>query len=766
MASPFQQQALVRKLVYLGLILVLFTASFLYRTYLILPQANALALREETKGEVELTGSAVRLTLTGSRGLAVCFLWMSAQNKQKKHEWNELELIVSSVAKLQPHFITPWLFQSWNMSFNVSVECDSPHDKYFYISRGMQLLAEGERRNRGSKDSEAGIDFPGNPDLRFHMGFFYQLKIGQSDETRTLRSLYQMSCMDPHERDPARLEVRGSDGRRRVDLVKFEAFCKNHPRLVRRLREQLKDFDTPESIVEFLRDHQEIPSRYDLITNKLKDNAKDRFPILPPRFRADEPYDNDDRDGSRLGDDFDNFIASRAWYAYAQEPLPPPDKNFGVGGWNYDPRRYRLPRMSHYIFRQYPALAQGYVAEQLAKEGWFDHRGWVITSRGGKPEWFFDSQGNERDVVVGRSNKYSSARAWEKAFKLYSAYGKETRLLMIDQAVEWYTDSVKRFGRLLAAGSLSPLRLPPGPHLRLEAPPPLARDYITLSAQSDKFVDHYRERGIVNPPTRLPAAEATPELVAGLRAHLILQALDHNRTITNFRNHYYQVDAERTDLAVRARKEYYEAERLWVEPNHRLAIATYRKWIEGWKKLLVVKPQFRDNTNIEEESYENQLRFLRRFQDFKQQQLRQLFIGVAQSGLAQAGLPLNVSVLLANKPIKASSSARLRKLRKEDPSEWKRVQTQLAKWEKWRSDRRARIIPTKNIWGPFDGRDRFGRSFFDRNLVEQVRQKIMYPNQRKKVMQPPPGMRGPPNMGPGGMGPGMKPARRPAPNRP
>src|SRR6516225_5023894 len=175
MASPFQQQALVRKLVYLGLILVLFTVSFLYRKYLILPQANVLGLREETKGEVELTGSAVRLTLTGSRGLAVCFLWISAQNKQKRHEWNELELIVNSVAKLQPHFVTPWLFQSWNVAFNVSVECDSPHDKYFYISRGVQLLAEGERRNRGSKNPDGEFDYPGHPDLRFNIGFYYQL---------------------------------------------------------------------------------------------------------------------------------------------------------------------------------------------------------------------------------------------------------------------------------------------------------------------------------------------------------------------------------------------------------------------------------------------------------------------------------------------------------------------------------------------------------------------------------------------------------------
>ena len=163
--------------------------SLIHRQIFLEPQAYRLQLREESRGEVELTSSAVRLMLTGSRGMAVTFLWYTAMDKQKRGEYHELELLVKSITKLQPYFITPWLYQSWNISFNVAVECDRPRDKYYYISRGLKLLAEGERRNRGAGKDSGNADpgrivFPGNPEMRHYMGFFYQLKIGTQRRTR------------------------------------------------------------------------------------------------------------------------------------------------------------------------------------------------------------------------------------------------------------------------------------------------------------------------------------------------------------------------------------------------------------------------------------------------------------------------------------------------------------------------------------------------------------------------------------------------------
>src|SRR5262249_54493366 len=151
---------------------------------------------EESLGEVELTGSAVRLLLTGSKGLVVTGLWTIAQDKQKKHQWNELEKVVQQIMNLQPHFITPWIFQSWNISYNVSVETDLTSDQYYFIARGIQLLAEGDRQNRNQ------------PNMREMNGFYIQNKFGVSDRVHVLRSMFQLSCIEPGERDPDRYRTR------------------------------------------------------------------------------------------------------------------------------------------------------------------------------------------------------------------------------------------------------------------------------------------------------------------------------------------------------------------------------------------------------------------------------------------------------------------------------------------------------------------------------------------------------------------------------
>src|SRR5258708_19797774 len=104
MASPFQQQSLQRKIIYIISGVVLLTGAFFYRKGFVEPLATRLDLREENLGEVELTGSAIRLSLTGSRGLAVCALWVSADAKQKKNHCTELPFLLPSITTLQPHF--------------------------------------------------------------------------------------------------------------------------------------------------------------------------------------------------------------------------------------------------------------------------------------------------------------------------------------------------------------------------------------------------------------------------------------------------------------------------------------------------------------------------------------------------------------------------------------------------------------------------------------------------------------------------------------
>src|ERR1700760_2870109 len=108
MASSYQQRSLWRKIIYSIVIVVLFTFSILYRKQLLEPSALRLQLREQSHGEVELTGAALRQLLFGGRAIATTMLWNTVIEKQKRHEFNEVELLVGSITKLQPYFLTPW----------------------------------------------------------------------------------------------------------------------------------------------------------------------------------------------------------------------------------------------------------------------------------------------------------------------------------------------------------------------------------------------------------------------------------------------------------------------------------------------------------------------------------------------------------------------------------------------------------------------------------------------------------------------------------
>src|SRR5262249_48776254 len=147
---------------------------------------------------------------------------------------------------------------------------------------------------------------------------------------RTLRCLFDLSCIDPNQRDPDKLWRVGAAGKE-VDLAQFRIFCEDHPRLVRRLREQL-GYEAPRDIVGFLADNREVPCRFqppeDPPPRRLKP-ILEQFPVLPvtvSRNRRATTWPDPALDNfGRTGDDpaVDVFDVTRAWYEFAQEPLPP-----------------------------------------------------------------------------------------------------------------------------------------------------------------------------------------------------------------------------------------------------------------------------------------------------------------------------------------------------------------------------------------------------------------------------------------------------------
>jgi hypothetical protein len=575
-SAELQKQSVIRKIIYFGLILVLFTVvTFSGRfvsllrggqpsTWTISHQADRLQLSELSQGQADLAGSTVRLSLTGTRGFAICAVWILTMEAQKRHEWNRVETLTMSVTKLQPHFLTPWLYQSWNLSYNVSVESDRVRDKYFYISKGINLLAEGESLNRGHGVAEDGSEYEvGNPDMRFWIGFYYMNKFGVSDEAITLKSLLQMSSIKQSERTGFR-----HDGK--IDPEKFKNFVKQHPQLCRRLRDHLR-CSRPDDLVDFLEDNAKLPTRFEERDGKWerKRNSLDQFPVVPNSAATTDRI-SPQRD---FDDHVDAHLIAWSWHRFAQEPLPPYIRGkpvFGVPP-DYDKFRYRVPRQPvSIIFRQYPQRCQTAIAERLQKEGWFDDQGWAIDEGRLTDRWF-----PEERLVVGADRVNSSLEEWRRAYQEWKTHGEEHGLNL----------------------------------------PPEKIDNLNKEAQA--FRSQFGLEAFMTAREEL-ANQLSPELLRSYDAHMQLIYLHQNLSLTNFNHFLYQAEGESDPRVADVRKLLFQAEAERKSGNPEPAIRLYAQAFAklvgdqaaGTQGVLETYPNFRNDSHVQEDLYEKQMTYL------------------------------------------------------------------------------------------------------------------------------------------------------------
>jgi hypothetical protein len=616
MASPYQQQAFQRKLIYLFSIIALFTGAWLWRHHVVEAQAAPLGMLESSRGDVDLSGKFLQLSLTGMRGLVTSTLWMTATDNQRKNQWNQVDQNVRTLTKLQPHFIRPWIFQAWNLSYNVSVSLDRTSDKYFYIARGQELLAEGERQNRD------------NPEIRWTIGFTYQHKITMHDETNVLRSLLQLSMIPPNERDPARfLKTEGDTSA--INWAEFEDFCKEHPQLVRRLhsgiqrdtrRETQRQFRcaTANAVVQFLKDNYKVVSIYETPPpaapnlwvrkdDRLLDETE-RFPVLPPapgkEGRATNYIDpNAINSDTTLNDGHDSYALARAWFAYSMDPVPPPGDLPGENTQPTDRLRQRVPKnMMTSIFRQTGPRAASYMADRMEQEGWFDAGPWPI------PDWFKERNNRFGDPKSSDPKDSSPAQVelkgpplardlWDQAFKLWHDHGVANHLLFDNEAeLQNKKDDAAAFAKRhhLDSGSMPP-------NLRPE----------DLSEEERREFEAFR----------------------------FMYAYGVHIRVTNILHHYHRAKFERLPEVVEARKLFYEADtkRISASPHEALERYLRPQAIPAFVKLVTL-PENADvlaDTLIQEELAEIEMKYL----DLLNEEIKPAFQRSFQAGW---GLPLAV----------------------------------------------------------------------------------------------------------------------------
>ena len=93
------------------------------------------------------------VALGGFRGLISNLLWIRASDLQQDDKYFEAAQLADWITKLEPTFAAVWIFQGWNMAYNISVKFKDFPDRWRWVQRGIELMRDdGLRYNPTSVD--------------------------------------------------------------------------------------------------------------------------------------------------------------------------------------------------------------------------------------------------------------------------------------------------------------------------------------------------------------------------------------------------------------------------------------------------------------------------------------------------------------------------------------------------------------------------------------------------------------------------------------
>ena len=182
-----QRQRFIKKIAYACVIAaLLLPLSWLSQPATTASQGGKLAqmrkahhLSQATLGEIDPASETIKLATLGMRGVAANILWQKAHDYEKREDWVGLSATLEQIVRLQPNFITVWIYQGWNLSYNISVQFDDYRDRYYWVIRGIDFLNEGTTYNEKE------------PRLTSEIGWMIGHKIGRADERLQYRRLFR-----------------------------------------------------------------------------------------------------------------------------------------------------------------------------------------------------------------------------------------------------------------------------------------------------------------------------------------------------------------------------------------------------------------------------------------------------------------------------------------------------------------------------------------------------------------------------------------------
>lgn len=142
------------------------------------PSSLALArMRANVPGEGSETPWVryVMVAFGGFRGVLSEILWIRAGELQEEGRYFELVQLSDWITALDPKAIDAWVFNAWNLAYNVTAMIQDGMTRLYWVKAGIDLL-----------ENKAIPANPASPRLCRELGWLYQNKIGADDDAAAL----------------------------------------------------------------------------------------------------------------------------------------------------------------------------------------------------------------------------------------------------------------------------------------------------------------------------------------------------------------------------------------------------------------------------------------------------------------------------------------------------------------------------------------------------------------------------------------------------
>lgn len=117
--------------------------------------------------EVRDASALLQIGLSSFRGILCEVLWFRISALQQEDRYAEIVPLTDWLTRLDPRSTGAWIFNAWNLAYNISIMYGEPAKRWSWVERGLNLLKEG-----------ALAWNPGTPELYAEIGWVYEHKLG------------------------------------------------------------------------------------------------------------------------------------------------------------------------------------------------------------------------------------------------------------------------------------------------------------------------------------------------------------------------------------------------------------------------------------------------------------------------------------------------------------------------------------------------------------------------------------------------------------